>query len=206
MSRIKEIFSNGLFKQNPIFVMLLGLCPTLAVTTSAQSGLAMGILTALVLVASNLLVSLLKKLIPARIRIGAYIIIIAGLASASDLLLQAYFPALSAALGLYVPLIAVNCLLFARADAFAAKNGPLASVLDGLAMGLGFTAAITLVGIIRELIGNGSVFGADLFDGRFALPVFLMPTGAFLTLACLLALFQKLRGRGKKEAKGGDQL
>lgn len=204
MRRIKEIFSNGLIKHNPIFVMLIGLCPTLAVTTCAVNGVSMGIATLFVLIISNSVISLLCKFIPSRIRVGAYIIIIAGFSTAVDLLLQAYLPTVSNALGLYVPLIAVNCLIFARADAFASKNAPLASLLDGLAMGLGFTAALTLVGIIRELIGSGSVFGIDLFGRYFSLPVFLMPTGAFLTLGFLLALFQKIRAANKKHAKGGD--
>ncbi len=194
-----RIALNGLIYQNPTFVLLLGMCPTMATTTSLQNGLGMGLSTAAVLACSNLVISLLRKVIPNQIRIASYVVVIATFVTAVDLLLQAFVPSLSDALGLYIPLIVVNCIILARAESFASRNKPGASFLDGLFTGLGFTGALAILGAIREILGAGSLWGVSL-PGISAHPVglILSPCGGFITLGCLIALVQWLRTRPRK--------
>lgn len=195
-----EVFKNGLLDENPTFIQLLGMCPTLAVTTAMLNGIGMGLSATFVLVFSNLAVSLVRKFVPSKIRIASYVVIIATFVSLVEMLLKAYLPDISAALGMFIPLIVVNCIILARAESFASKNKPLPSVLDGLGMGLGFTAALTLIGAIRELLGNGSLLGISIFGAGYnpAL-IFILPPGAFLVLGILIAVINLLRDR-KKEA------
>ena len=196
-----NIFKDGLITNNPIFVQLLGMCPTLATTTSISNAIGMGAATTIVLMFSNLFISLLRKFIPKQVRIAAYIVIISGFVTTVELLIKAFFPALDASLGLFIPLIVVNCILLARAEAFASKNGPVRSMVDGLGTGLGFMMALALVAAVRELLGSGMLFaGSDgtggvqiLGDWFSPATIFLMPTGAFLTLGCIIALVQKIR-------------
>ncbi|SMC72703.1 electron transport complex subunit RsxE [Papillibacter cinnamivorans] len=185
------ILKNGLITQNPVLMQLLGLCPALAVSTSLKNAVGMGIAVTAVLVLSNLLASLLQKPVPDKIRSLVHITVTAGLVTIADLLMRAYFPDLSASLGIYVPLIAVNCILFARAGAFASGTPPLASVLNGLFMGLGFTGILCAVSAVREILGNGTIWGVSLFGGGYppAL-IMLMPAGGFLTLGFLMAAAQ----------------
>lgn len=194
------IAKNGLLYNNPTFVQLLGMCPTLATTTSASNAIGMGLSATVVLIGSNLVISLLKKVIPNKIRIASYVVIIAGFVTLIEMLLNAYVPALAESLGLFIPLIVVNCIILARAESFASKNKVLPSALDGLFMGLGFTCALTILGCIREILGNGTIFGFALFGQNFT-PVlmFLLPPGAFITLGTVLAVINLLSGR-KKEA------
>ena len=206
----KRILKDGLLDNNPTLVQLIGMCPTLAVTTSVVNALGMGVAVIVVLTFSNLFISLLRKIIPPQVRIAAYIVVISGFVTAVELLLKAYFPAISASLGLFIPLIVVNCIILARAEAFASKNSPLASVVDGLAMGAGFTCALTVIGFVRELLGTGKIFASS--DGTGGIPVFgssfppaiifIAPAGAFLTLAFIVAGFKSIRNRldDKKEA------
>ncbi|MEF9990801.1 MAG: electron transport complex subunit E [Romboutsia sp.] len=193
---LAKIIKNGLIDENPIFVQVIGMCPTLAVTTSAINGLGMGLSTTAVLICSNLVISMMRKFIPAKIRIPAFIVVIATFVTIVGMLLKAFVPALDAALGLFIPLIVVNCLILARAESFASKNGPVASVVDGIGMGLGFTLALTVLGAVREVLGNGSLFGIVLFGSSFQPALlFILPPGAFLTLGFLLAGFNKLRSK-----------
>lgn len=191
-----RIALNGLIYQNPTFVLLLGMCPTMATTTSLQNGLGMGLSTAAVLACSNLAISLLRKVIPNQIRIASYVVVIATFVTAVDLLLQAFVPGLSDALGLYIPLIVVNCIILARAESFASRNKPGASFLDGAFTGLGFTGALAILGAIREILGAGSLWGVAL-PGISTHPVglILSPCGGFITLGCLIALVQWLRSQ-----------
>lgn len=184
----------GILDNNPALIQLLGLCPTLAVTTSVDNAFGMGMAATAVLICSNLFISLLRKFIPKQVRIAAYIVIISGFVTAVELLMKAYLPELDRALGLFIPLIVVNCIILARAEAFASKNGPVASVVDGLSMGLGFTFALMLIASVREILGAGSFWGIPLFGENFrpAL-IFIMPPGAFLTLGFILAGVQKIR-------------
>ena len=181
-------------KENPTFVMLLGMCPTLGVTTSAFNGLGMGLATLFVLILSNSAISLIKNFIPPMVRIPSYIVVIAAFVTVIDLLMSAYLPSLHAALGIFIPLIVVNCIILGRAEAFASKNNLWQSILDGIGMGIGFTIGLTSLGIVREILGNGSVFNYPLI-GEDATPMllFIMPPGAFLALAGLIVLFNKLR-------------
>ena len=185
---------NGLIDENPTFVQLIGMCPTLAVTTSAISGLSMGLATTAVLVGSNLVISLLRKAIPDKIRIPAYVVIIATFVSIIEMVMHAYVPALYSSLGLYIPLIVVNCIILARAEAFASKNNVIRSIADGIGMGLGFTVALTILASVRELLGAGSIFGLQVFGQAFK-PAILMilPPGAFLALGILIALINVLK-------------
>lgn len=186
--------TRGIIRENPIFVMLLGMCPTLGVTTSALNGLGMGIATLFVLILSNAAISAVKGFIPDRVRIPAYIVIIASFVTAIDLLMAAYLPALHAALGIYIPLIVVNCIILGRAEAFASKNNIWQSVLDAVGMGIGFTMALTLLGMIREILGSGSIFGWNFIgEGADTILLFIMPPGAFLALAFLIIVFNRLR-------------
>ena len=181
--------TNGIIKENPIFFQLLGMCPTLAVTTSATDGFAMGAATTAVLICSNLVISLMRKIIPNKIRIPIFIVVIATFVSIVGMLMKAYLPDLDKSLGLFIPLIVVNCLILARAEAFAFKNGPGASMLDGIGMGLGFTLALTLLGIVREIPGNGTLFGINVTAESFEPAVIMiLPAGAFLALGLLLAV------------------
>ena len=159
MNNCSERLYNGIVKENPTFVLMLGMCPTLAVTTSAVNGLGMGLSTTVVLLFSNMIISALRKIIPDRVRIPAYIVIVASLVTVVQLLLQAYVPSLYSALGIYIPLIVVNCIILGRAESYASKNGPLVSTFDGIGMGLGFTLALTCIGLVREILGSGAIFG-----------------------------------------------
>ncbi|MCF8347923.1 MAG: electron transport complex subunit E [Bacteroidales bacterium] len=190
MNQIKN-FTKGLIKENPVFVLLLGLCPTLGVTTSAINGLGMGLATTFVLVMSNLVVSLVRDFIPDKVRIPSFIVIIASFVTIVELVMQAYLPALFDSLGLFIPLIVVNCIVLGRAEAFASKNNPLSSIIDGLGMGFGFAFALTLLGGVRELLGSGAIFGFKLMQGDLML-VFILAPGAFIVLGYLIALINKL--------------
>ena len=191
-----QAVKNGLIDENPTFNQVLGMCPTLAVTTSAVNGLGMGLATTAVLILSNFVISLLRKVIPAKIRIPAFVVIIASFVTIIGLLLKAYVPALDKSLGLFIPLIVVNCIILARAESFDSKNGPIASIGDGLGMGLGFSMALTILGSIRELFGNGSVFGMAIFGASYqpAL-IMILPPGAFLVLGMILAFINKMKSR-----------
>ncbi len=195
-----SIFKEGVLTNNPTFVQLLGMCPTLAVTTSVINALGMGAAVIVVLMCSNLFISLVRKLVPSEVRIASYIVIISGFVTAVELLIKAFFPDIDAALGLFIPLIVVNCIILARAEAFASKNPPLPSVVDGLACGIGFTLALVCIAAVRELLGTGMLFAAGdgtggirIFGDWFTpITVFLLPSGAFLTLGFLIALVQKI--------------
>jgi Na+-translocating ferredoxin:NAD+ oxidoreductase subunit E len=189
----KQNFLKGIIKENPIFVMLLGMCPTLGVTSSAFNGLGMGMATAFVLLMSNIVVSLVKNLIPAKVRIPAFIIIIASFVTIVEMILEAFVPFLYEQLGIFIPLIVVNCIILGRAEAFASKNSVFSSVIDALGMGLGFTLALTALGSVRELLGNGSLFGFTFVpDDANTFILFILPPGAFIALAYLTVIFNKL--------------
>ncbi len=187
-------FSKGLLKENAVFVLFLGLCPTLGVSTSAVNGLGMGLATTFVLTMSNLVVSLVKNAIPDKVRIPAFIVIIATFVTVVELVMKGYVPDLYKALGLFIPLIVVNCIVLGRAEAFASKNTFISSIIDGLGMGLGFALALTILGSVRELLGNGSVFGHKLISGDGML-LFILPPGAFIALGYLIMLMHKLKKR-----------
>ena len=184
---ISRIIKNGLIDENPTFVQALGMCSTLAVTTSLKNGIGMGLSTTAVLILSNILISLLRRVIPKKIGIAAYVVIIAAFVSIVDMLLKAYFPSLSNALGIFIPLIVVNCIILARAEAFASKNGVLKSAADGLGMGLGFTAALSVISAIREILGNGTILDIPLGIKNPAI-IMILPPGGFLTLGIILGL------------------
>lgn len=197
-----ERILNGLFKENPTFVLLLGMCPTLAVTTSAMNGLGMGLTTLVVLTLSNLIISLLRKVIPDKIRIPAFIVIIASFVTIVELLLKAYIPSLYEALGIYIPLIVVNCIILGRAEAYAYSNGVVASLFDGLGMGMGFTLALTLIGAFRELLGTGKIFDLSIMPSSFVpASIFVMAPGAFFVLAALTAIQNFIKDVGTKKGK-----
>lgn len=190
MSKL-QIFTKGFFKENAVFVLLLGLCPTLGVTSSAINGMGMGLATTFVLIMSNLVVALIKNLIPDKVRIPSFIIIIASFVTVVELTMQAYLPSLFESLGLFIPLIVVNCLILGRAEAFASKNNLFDSFLDGAGMGLGFTLALTILGAIREILGSGSVFDIKFIEGDGML-VFVLAPGAFIVLGYLIAMMNRL--------------
>lgn len=191
---VKAAFIEGLFTNNPTFVQLLGTCPTLAVTTSVKNGFGMGISAMCVLILSNLLISLLRKFIPKEVRIASYIVIISGFVTAVELLIKAYVPSLDESLGVFIPLIVVNCIILARAEAFASKNGPVASMLDGLFMGIGFTFALTVLGAIREILGEGTFLGIKVLGGNFVpIKFFVTAAGAFVTLGIVIAVVNAVR-------------
>ena len=190
MNNLKT-FTSGIIKNNPVFVLLLGMCPTLGTTTSAINGLGMGVATMCVLIMSNAIISLIKNLIPGKVRIPAFIVVIASLVTVVQLVMQAYTPDLYNALGVFIPLIVVNCIILGRAEAFASKNGLLSSVLDGAGIGLGFTMSLTIIGGIRELLGSYSIFGMKLAETDGIL-IFVLAPGAFLVLGYLLVIFNKL--------------
>lgn len=191
MSKL-SILTKGIFKENPIFVLVLGMCPTLGTTTSAINGMGMGAATMFVLILSNLFISLVAKFIPDKVRIPAYIVIIATFVTMVDLSMAAYLPDLHSSLGVFIPLIVVNCIVLGRAEAFAAKNGPFDSILDGAGIGLGFTLGLTLLGATRELLGSNAIFGIKLLEGDGMLAFVLAP-GAFIALGYLLVLFNKFK-------------
>ena len=188
-----KVFLNGLIKENPTFVLLLGMCPTLGTTSSALNGMSMGLATTFVLICSNIVIALLKNLIPDKVRIPAYIVVIASFVTLLQMLMQAYLPSLYASLGLFIPLIVVNCIILGRAEAFAAKNTALPSLFDGLGMGLGFTWALTLLGAVRELLGTGAVFGLTLLPSATNMLVFVLAPGAFIVLGYLIAIVNKIK-------------
>ncbi len=202
MNKAFERLYNGLIKENPTFVLMLGMCPTLAVTTSAVNGLGMGLTTAAVLAMSNLIISLLRKIIPAKVRIPAFIVIIASFVTVLELLLKAYLPSLNTALGVYIPLIVVNCIILGRAESYAYTNPPLPSLFDGIGMGLGFTFALTCIGAVRELLGTGEVFGYRVMPDSFTpIGIFVLAPGAFFVLAVLTAFQNYLKIRGARKGK-----
>ncbi len=192
MSKLK-ILTNGIIRENPIFVLLLGMCPTLGTTSSAINGLGMGLATTFVLVCSNMAISALKNLIPDQVRIPGYIVVIATFVTVVQMCMEAFVPALYASLGLFIPLIVVNCIVLGRAEAFAAKNGVILSSLDGLGMGLGFTFALTLLGFVRELLGTGKFFGLSIMPEEYGSLIFVLAPGAFIALGYLIAIVNKLR-------------
>ena len=200
-----ERIKNGLLTENPVFVLMLGMCPTLAVTTSAINGFGMGVSSLVVLAVSNLVISLLRKIIPDEVRLPAFIVVVASFVTVVELLMEAYIPSLYAALGIYIPLIVVNCIILGRAEAFASKNPPIVSLFDGIGMGLGFTVALTIIGAIRELLGNGSVFGLQI-PGYEPMAFFVRAPGAFLVLAVLVAIMNAvvIKNRANKMTEGCD--
>ncbi len=191
MNQMKN-FTKGLLKENPVFVLLLGMCPTLGVTTTAVNGMGMGLATTFVLLMANIVVSLVKNGIPDKVRIPSFIVIIASFVTVVELTMQAYLPSLFESLGLFIPLIVVNCIVLGRAEAFASKNNVLSSAIDGLGMGLGFTLALTVLGGVREFFGSGMVFGLQLFDSNYGMLVFILAPGAFIALGYLILLVNKL--------------
>ena len=193
MSNAMKTLTNGILKENPTFALVLGMCPTLATTTSAVNGMSMGLATLFVLVCSNVVISLLKNLIPDNVRIPAFIVVIATFVTMVQLVMQAYLPGIYDVLGLFIPLIVVNCIVLGRAEAFAAKNTVGLSALDGLGMGLGFTLSLTVLGVIREFLGAGTVFGFQLYSSLFAALIFVLAPGAFICLAYLMAAVNKLQ-------------
>lgn len=192
MSYIK-ILTNGLIKENPTFVLLLGMCPTLATTTSAMNGMSMGLATLFVLMCSNVVISLIKNITPDTVHIPVYIVVIAAFVSVLQMMMQAYVPDVYATLGLYIPLIVVNCIILGRAEAFACKNGPIESFFDGLGIGLGFTMALTILGSVRELLGAGKIFDVTIIPEDYSMLFFILPPGAFITLGFLIAIVNKLK-------------
>ena len=212
MNKCTERLYNGLVKENPTFVMMLGMCPTLAVTTSAINGIGMGLSTTVVLIFSNLLISMLRKIIPDSVRMPAFIVVVASFVTIVQMLLQGFIPSLYSALGIYIPLIVVNCIILGRAEAYASKNPPIPSLFDGIGMGLGFTLSITCIGAVRELLGAGQLFGQQILplaaDGKMGyepITIFILAPGAFLVLAFLVAarnkIMKKLEAKGKKVVK-----
>lgn len=224
MSNVKEqksaaqVFLNGLIKENPTFVLMLGMCPTLAVTTSAINGLGMGLTTTVVLVLSNMIISLLRNIIPDKVRIPAFIVIIASFVTMVELLLEGFIPSLYDALGIYIPLIVVNCIILGRAEAFASKNSVIPSIFDGLGMGLGFAVALTLIGAVREILGAGELFGLAILPveepimlGSFALKyepirIFGLAPGAFFVLAALTATQNKIKKSMAEKGKNVEKI
>ena len=186
-----KVLASGIIKNNPTFVLVLGMCPTLGTTTSAENGFGMGVATMAVLILSNLVISLIKNLIPDKVRIPAFIVVIASFVTIISMLMQAYVPALYASLGVFIPLIVVNCIILGRAEAFASKNGPVASIFDGIGIGLGFTLSLTLVGAVRVVLGSGAIFGYSFGVTDYMPLVFVLAPGAFIVLGYLMALFNK---------------
>lgn len=202
MNSAKERLVNGIVKENPTFVLMLGMCPTLAVTTSAINGLGMGLTTMVVLALSNVFISMLRGIIPDKVRIPAFIVIIASFVTVVELLLQGFIPFLYDALGIYIPLIVVNCIILGRAEAYAYKNPVLPSLFDGIGMGLGFSAALTCIGAVRELLGAGEIFGIRVMPDSFVpVSIFIMAPGAFFVLALLTAIQNKVKINGEKKGK-----
>ncbi|MGN0247684.1 MAG: electron transport complex subunit RsxE, partial [Lachnospiraceae bacterium] len=202
MNKSLERLYNGIIKENPTLVLMLGMCPTLAVTTSAINGFGMGMTTTVVLALSNMIISMLRKIIPDRVRIPAFIVIIASFVTMVELLLEGFIPSLYSALGLYIPLIVVNCIILGRAESYAYKNPVIPSFFDGLGMGFGFTIALTIIGLVRELIGAGEAFGIRIMPAGYEpVRIFVMAPGAFFVLACLVAIQNKVKIEGEKKGK-----
>ncbi len=210
MNKCTERVFNGLIKENPTFVLMLGMCPTLAVTTSAINGVGMGLSTTVVLVLSNMLISMLRKIIPDSVRMPAFIVVVASFVTIVQFLLEGFVPSLYESLGLYIPLIVVNCIILGRAESYASKNPVLPSIFDGIGMGLGFTFGLTAISIVRELIGTGAVFGYQLLpladvaagqSGYVPMTIFILPPGAFLVLAFLVALMNRIKRNAAKKGK-----
>lgn len=193
MSRNLRILLNGIIAENPTFVLTLGMCPTLGTTGSALTGMSMGLATTGVLICSNVVISLIKNFVPSKVRIPAYIVVIATFVTVLQFLMAAYLPALNALLGIFIPLIVVNCIVLGRAEAFASRNGVFPSLLDGLGMGLGFTLALTLLGAMREFLGAGKIFGLEIYPESYGSLLFVLAPGAFIALGLLIALFTKIR-------------
>lgn len=191
-----KVLVNGIIRENPIFVLLLGMCPTLATTSSAINGMSMGLATMFVLVCSNAAISMLKNIIPDMVRIPAYIVVIATFVTIIEMLMNAYVPALADSLGIFIPLIVVNCIVLGRAESFASKNNVISSIFDGMGIGLGFTFALSLLGAIRELLGTGKIFSLNIFPEQFGSLIFILAPGAFIVLGYLIAIFNRLQ---KKE-------
>ncbi len=208
MNKCTERIYNGLVKENPTFVLMLGMCPTLAVTTSAVNGIGMGLSTTAVLIMSNMLISMLRKIIPDSVRMPAFIVVVASFVTIVDFLLEGFVPSLYDSLGLYIPLIVVNCIILGRAESYASKNPVLPSIFDGIGMGLGFTVGLAAIGIVRELIGAGQIFGIQIMpDSYEPFTIFILAPGAFFVLACLIALQNKVKSnlarQGKEVPKSG---
>lgn len=208
MDKYTAVLIRGLFKENPAFVLVLGMCPTLAVTTSVEKAIGMGLATTFVLAWSNLIISLIKSLVPDEVRIPVFIVVIATFVTLVKLIMGAYFPALKAALGIFLPLIVVNCIILGRAEAFASKNGPAASIADGIGMGIGFTLSLALLGTIRETLGSGSFLDIPFADGiaPYTQTIFILAPGGFLTLGLLMGLLNYIglrRQAGKRRGSGG---
>lgn len=206
MNKYFERLYNGIVKENPTLILMLGMCPTLAVSTRAINGIGMGLSTTAVLILSNVVISMLRKIIPDEVRLPAYIVIVASLVTVAELLIQAYLPSLYEALGLYIPLIVVNCIILGRAEAYANKHSPLLSMMDGLGMGLGFTLALTFAGTLREFLGNGSVFGVQVLpETAHPIGIFVQPPGAFLIIALIITVMNAagIKSRQKKLVENG---
>lgn len=202
---VKSQFLDGILYKNPVFVQLLGLCSMLAITTSVSNAIGMGAAATVVLVCSNLLISLLRNFIPKQVRIAAYVVIISGFVTAVELLIKAFLPALDQSLGVFIPLIVVNCMILARAEAFASKNTPLRSVIDGVAQGIGYTMALLVISAVREILGSGTIAGISLFGENFKpMQIAAFPPGGFIILGCLIALFNKLLSKADSKKKGED--
>lgn len=212
MNKYTERLYNGIVKENPTFILMLGMCPTLAVTTSAMNGIGMGLSTTAVLIFSNAIIAAMRKIIPDRVRIPAFIVIVASLVTIVQLLIQGFLPALDSALGIYIPLIVVNCIILGRAESYASKNDAISSAFDGIGMGLGFTVGLTAIGIFRELLGSGSFFGIPIIPEDYHIAIFVLAPGAFFVLAMLTAAQNKLKlpsatngsAQQSKLACGGD--
>lgn len=202
MNRCVERLYNGLIKENPTFVLMLGMCPTLAVTTSAMNGVGMGLTTTAVLVMSNMLISMLRKIIPDSVRMPAFIVVVASFVTIVQFLLEGFVPSLYDSLGLYIPLIVVNCIILGRAESYASKNPVLPSIFDGIGMGLGFTVGLTCIGIVREVIGAGEIFGVRVMPASYEpVTIFILAPGAFLVLAFLVAIENKVKANAAKKGK-----
>ncbi len=201
-NKVGKVFMDGILNQNPVFVQLLGMCSALAITVSVKNGFFMGLAVTAVLIGSNLVISLLRSVIPNQIRIAAFIVIISGFVTAIEMLLEAYLPDISEALGLFIPLIVVNCIILARAESFASKNNPIMSMLDGLSMGIGYTLVVIIVSAVREILGSGKILGWDFaqYIGYEPAVIMILPAGGFLVLGFLIAAFNKL----SEKWKGGD--
>ena len=208
MNKYLERLYNGLIKENPTLVLMLGMCPTLAVSTAAINGIGMGLSTTAVLILSNFVISVLRRVIPNEVRLPAYIVIVASLVTVTELLIEAYLPSVYEALGIYIPLIVVNCIILGRAEAYANKNTPGLAVMDGIGMGLGFTVALTLAGLVRELLGAGTAFGLTVFPKEYAIGILIQPPGAFLVIALFIIIMNaigiKTRQRQLVESDGCD--
>lgn len=199
--KLGKIFKNGLIDENPTFVQVIGMCPVLAVSTSVENGIGMGLAATAVLTCSNIVISLIRKLVPDKVRIPCFVVVIASFVTIVQFLLEGFLPELNNALGIFIPLIVVNCIILARAEAFAFKNGPLASAVDGIAMGLGFTIALIVIGTIREVLGAGTFLGMNILPEAFPRTVvMILPPGAFFTLGMLMALLNYVRGKGRRQS------